>query len=159
MRRVRRVVLCTLVLGTLSCGDNPTAPPSVASVRIAVAGDTLLLPTQQTLLVASTLDSRGGVLSGHTIQWSSSNPAVATVAPTGWVTAVSPGGVMIAAASEGTVGTMHLRVQPVPVAAVQITLQGDSVIEDGTTRGLTAIALDSVGDTLTGRAFTWSSSD
>src|SRR5207237_8898024 len=66
---------------------------------------------------------------------------------------------MIAAASEGTVGTMHLRVQPVPVAAVQITLQGDSVIEDGTTRGLTAIALDSVGDTLTGRAFTWSSSD
>src|SRR2546422_8042714 len=77
----------------------------------------------------------------------------------GWVTAVSPGGVTIASTTEGTAGTMHLRVRPVPVAAVHLTLPGDSVLEDGTSRSLAVVALDSVGDTLSGRTFTWSSSD
>src|SRR5439155_7027173 len=99
------------------------------------------------------------VLSDRTVEWSSSDPAVAIVAQTGWVTAVSPGDVMVGAACEGKAGTLHLRVQPVPVASVKITVQGDTVIEDGTTRWLTAVALDSVGDTLVGRAFIWSSSD
>ena len=131
----------------------------MASIRIQAAGDTLLLPTQQTLLVASPLDAQGRPLTGRTFEWTSSNPAVATVAQTGWVTAVSPGGVMIAATTEGTAGTMHLRVRPVPVAAVHLTLPGDSVIEDGTSTSLAVVALDSVGDTLSGRTFTWSSSD
>ena len=131
----------------------------MVSVSIAAVGDTVLLPTRQTLLVASPLDSHGRVLSDRTVEWSSSDPAVAIVAQTGWVTAVSPGDVMVGAACEGKAGTLHLRVQPVPVASVKITVQGDTVIEDGTTRWLTAVALDSVGDTLVGRAFIWSSSD
>jgi outer membrane protein assembly factor BamB len=160
MRRIERLVLCTLVLGELSCsGDGSTGPDPVASVTIAFVGDTVLLPTQKTLLVASPKDSHDRVLMDRTITWSSSNASVATVAQTGWVTAVSPGDVMVGAVSEGKAATIHLLVRRVPVASVKITLQGDTVIEDGTTRWLTATALDSVGDTLVGRPFTWSSSD
>jgi uncharacterized protein YjdB len=160
MRRMERLILGTLVLGELSCsGDGSTGPDPVASVTIAVVGDTVLLPTHRTLLVASPEDSHGRVLTGRTIEWSSSNPSVATVAQTGWVTAVSPGDVVVAAASEGKAATIHVLVRPIPVASVKISVQGDTVIEDGTTRWLTATALDSVGDTLAGRAFTWSSLD
>jgi PQQ-like domain/Bacterial Ig-like domain (group 2) len=148
------------VVGSSSCGgDTATGPATVESVTIEASGDTLLLPTQQVLLIASPRDSRGRILTDHTIQWSSSNPSIATVAQTGWVTAVSPGTVTIGATSEDKAATVRLRVQPVPVAAVRIAIQGDSVIEDGSTRLLIAVALDSAGGTLSGRAFTWSSSD
>jgi len=160
MWRIEHLLVCTLVLGALSCGgDGSTGPDPVASVTISVVGDTVLLPTQRTLLVAAPEDSHGRVLTGRTIEWSSSNPSVATIAQTGWVTAVGPGDVLLAAASEGKAATTHLLVRPVPVASVSITVQGDTVIDDGTTRRLTATALDSVGDTLVGRTFTWSSSD
>ena len=155
-----RLVFCTLVLGELSCGsDGSTGPHPVASLSISVAGDSVLLPTQRTLLVASPKDAQGNVLTDPAIDWSSSNPAVATIAQTGWVTAVSPGDVMLAAETEGKAATIHLRVRPVPVGSVKVAVQGDSVIDDGTTRWLIATALDSIGDTLAGRTFTWSSSD
>lgn len=159
-RRLERLAFCTLVLGELSCGgDHPTGPDLVASVTISVVGDSVLLPTQRTLLIASPKDAEGKVLSNRVIEWSSSNPVVATIAQTGWVTAVRPGDVTLAAVSEGKGGTIHLRVNPVPVASVKVAVQGDSVIGDGTSRWLFATALDSVGDTLAGRPFTWSSSD
>lgn len=131
----------------------------MAAVSIAVVGDTLLLPSQKTLLVASPKDAHGTVLSDRSVAWSSSDTNVATIAQTGWVTAVSPGGATLAAVSEGKAATIHVVVQPVPVVSVHVAVQGDTVVEDGTTRWLTAVALDSVGDTLVGRAFTWSSSD
>jgi len=149
MWRIERLVLCTLVVAALSCGgDGSTGPDAVASVSISVVGDTVLLPTQTTLLVALPHDSHGRILPDRTIDWSSSNPGVATIAQTGWVTAVSPGDVILAAVSEGKGATIHLVVRPIPVASVTITVQGDTVIEDGTTRWLIATALDSVGDTL-----------
>jgi len=160
MWRIERLVLCTLVVAALSCGgDGSTGPDAVASVSISVVGDTVLLPTQTTLLVGLPHDSHGRILPDRTIDWSSSNPGVATIAQTGWVTAVSPGDVILAAVSEGKGATIHLVVRPIPVASVTITVQGDTVIEDGTTRWLVATALDSVGDTLAGRPFTWSSSN
>lgn len=158
--RIERLVFCTLVLGELSCGgDHPTGPDVVASVAIAVVGDSVLLPTQRTLLIASPKDAGGKVLTDRAIEWSSSDSTVATIAQTGWVTAVGPGAVILAAVSEGKAGTIGLVVHAVPVASVRIAVLGDSVMEDGTMRWLAATALDSVGDTLAGRPFTWASSD
>ncbi|HVH66602.1 MAG TPA: PQQ-binding-like beta-propeller repeat protein [Gemmatimonadales bacterium] len=159
-RRIERLVFCTVVLAGLSCsGDRSTGPDPVAYVTVSVVGDSVLLPTQRTLLVASPKDALGKTLTDRAIEWSSSNPAVATIVQTGWVTAVGPGDVMLAAVSEGQGGIARLHVNPVPVASVTVAVQGDSVIEDGTTRRLNAAALDSVGDTLAGRPFRWSSSD
>jgi len=160
MWRIERLVVGTFLLGAWSCrGDGSTGPDPVASVTISVVGDSILLPTQRTLLVALPEDSHGKVLTDRAVQWSSSDPSVATIAQTGWVTAVSPGDALLAAVSEGKAATKHVFVHPVPVASVRISVQGDTVIGDGTTRQLIATALDSVGDTLTGRAFIWSSSN
>jgi hypothetical protein len=49
-------------------------------------------------------DANGTVLTGRSFSWVSSNPAVATVSPTGLVTAISPGSATITAAAEGVSG-------------------------------------------------------
>jgi len=48
---------------------------------------------------------------------------------------------------------------PATIASVRIEVLGDTVIEDGSTRVLRAVALTAAGDTLSGRSFTWTSSD
>src|SRR5687767_6283787 len=55
--------------------------------------------------MAWALDSRGRVLSGRTIAWTTSNSAVATVSPSGIVTGLAAGTATISATSEGIVGT------------------------------------------------------
>lgn len=79
---------------------EPAPPAPVASVTVSPAsGD---LEVGKTLQLEATLkDADGAVLEGRTIEWTSSNPAVATVSATGLVKAVASGTAVIRASSEG----------------------------------------------------------
>src|SRR2546422_496758 len=161
MWRVRRLVLCTLLLGTLSCGDSPTGPPGVASIRIQVAGDTLLLPTQQTLLVASPLDAQGRPLTGRTFEWTSSDTSVSTVS-FGIVRAICTGTARISASTEGKSDTIPLRVIPRPVASITVNTSGfDALYAPNDSLSLSVTLRAANGDTLDRghRPVTWSSSN
>src|SRR2546425_1064941 len=116
-----------------------TLPP-VASVSVSPASATVL-PTQTVQLTATTLDSTGTVLTGRTVTWSSSSAGVAT----------------ITAATGGKSGTSTITAAIVPVASVVVSPASASVAT-GNTVQLTATPKDSVGNTLTGRTITWSSS-
>ena len=105
-------------------------------------------------------DSAGGALStaGRTITWSSSNLPVATVAPSGVVSAVAVGQATISATVDQATGSSQLTVSAVPIATVSVAPPSAS-FKLGTSIQLTAISRDAFGNTLSGRVVTWTSSN
>ncbi len=103
------------VFGTVS---NLAKGTTTAGVVAPVATVTLTpananLATGATQQFAATLkDAAGNVLTGRTVTWGSSAPAVATVSGTGLVTAVAAGSTTITATSEGKSGPAAITVTP-----------------------------------------------
>lgn len=138
--------------------DVTVNPKAVATVRLTPAGDQRLLVGETRQMTAETLDAQGGALSGRPVTWSSNSVAVASVSATGLITAVSPGGAVITASSEGKTAVVAITVSSVPVASVAVTPASDEVVISQTLQ-LTATAKDAQGGTLTGRSIAWSTSD
>lgn len=127
----------------------------VASVVVTLDAPSIAVGQQMTARVVLR-DSRGNVLTGRTVSWSSSNAAVATVGSTGAVTAMSVGTAAIRATSEGEFGEATVTVSPVSVASVTIAPASLSLVA-GETGALAATCRDANGTALVGRAITWSS--
>ena len=91
------------------------APVPAASVTVDPAAGTLY--TGQTLQLAATMkDSTGAVLTGRAAEWTTSDPAKATVSATGLVTARGAGTVAITAASDGASAAASLVIVQSPAA-------------------------------------------
>ncbi|MBV9774373.1 MAG: Ig-like domain-containing protein, partial [Gemmatimonadetes bacterium] len=133
--------------------------PAFARVaQLRVQPDSLVLAAGSTggLAVVAT-DAQGNVLTGRPVTWISMNSQVATVGAGGTVTGVAKGTTQVRATVEGVTATATVRVFPVPVA--QVRIQPDSLVLDiGGTGDFNAVALDAQGNTLTGRAVTWTTS-
>jgi uncharacterized protein YjdB len=120
---------------------------------------TLTLGVSATGTLTATLkDAAGNVLTGRTVTWTSSLGAIATVSSTGVVTGQSPGTATITATSEGKTGTATVVVQAGPAATVIVTPSPVSV-RVGNSVQLTATAFDAFGNWITGRSFTWTTSN
>lgn len=141
----------------VACGDSIAGPAPVASVSVSIAAPTVPVGTK-TQAVASVKDGGGNVLDGRTVAWTSSNTEVASVSPTGEVTALRAGTAEIKATSEGKEGSATLTVIPPPVATVVVTLASPTITPGNTTTA-SAVLSDANGNLLTGRAVAWSSSD
>src|SRR5207247_4474848 len=127
-------------------------PVPVASVEVTPA--TASVQAGQTVqLTATPRDAGGTPLSGRTVTWSSSTPAVATVSSSGLVSGVTPGSATITATSEGKSGTSSVTVTNVPVATVEVTPASASV-QAGQTVQLTAARKDARGAPPCGRTGT-----
>lgn len=102
MKIRRSAILATAIalisLTLSSCGeeDCPNCPGGAAEVRVS-PGTASVLPGRVLQLGALVLDSRGNLLSGQSVSWTSSNSAVATVDDAGAVTGVTVGDVTITA--------------------------------------------------------------
>jgi uncharacterized protein YjdB len=95
-----------------------------------------LYPGQSQQLTATALDANGAPLSGRTFTWSSANPAIVSVDPSGRVSGLALGGpVTVTASSEGKSGTASVRVIPRPAAQLAIVTQPDSVAQSGVPLG------------------------
>ncbi|HXO84970.1 MAG TPA: Ig-like domain-containing protein, partial [Gemmatimonadales bacterium] len=127
----------------------------VATVTVAPPSATILRGTT-TPFTATLRDSAGGVLTGRSISWSSTNTAVATVNSSGVATGVSVGSASIIVTSEGKADTASLTVVNVPVASVTVS-PTSATIGVGATQSFTATMRDSAGGLLTGRVVTWRS--
>src|SRR2546428_760184 len=106
-------------------GQSASATITVATVPVAAVA---MSPATAAVLVGATvqftatlLDAAGNVLSGRSVTWASTGPAVATVSSTGLVTGVAPGAVTITATSEGQTGSAAGIVNPVPVGAGSVS--------------------------------------
>jgi uncharacterized protein YjdB len=159
--RIRRV-LVAVIFGVLSgcSGEKATAPVTVSSVSLSNSSGTLQYG-QTVQLTASVLSSNGSALNGRPLTWSSSNDAIASISPTGLVTAGAVRGgsaetATITVTSEGRSASAAVTVAPIPAATVTLSLNQVAVYV-GQIVQLGVTAKDVTGGALTGRAVTWSS--
>ena len=129
----------------------------VASVHVS-PGNKSLFVEQTFQFAAETRDAGGAILAGRPIAWSSNNESVATVSPTGLVTALSPGGAIITATSEGRSAPASVTVAAIPVASMRVQPASQSLVQ-GQTAQLQAQPLDADGKPLVGRVVLWSTSN
>ena len=88
-------------------------PVPVNAVTVTPAAVSLAVGDTATLSATLT-DSTGSALFGRAVEWSSSDPTVATVLATGFVRAIAAGTATITATSEGHSGTAVVTVKPGP---------------------------------------------
>jgi len=143
--------------GKLAAATVNANPAVVASVSVSLNAGNIQIG-QTTQAAATPRDSAGTAISGRSVTWTSSNPAVATVSSQGQVTAVANGSTSIKATVDGVNGTANLTVSTAVVASVGVTLGSSSLVAGATTQA-TATAADALGNTITGRAVTWTSSN
>lgn len=155
------MMVMTAALLSASCDDEILRPEREPVSRVDVTAPAQSLEVGASLQLGATPRDKGGTaLAGRTLTWTSSDTTVASVSPSGLVSARSAGTAAIRATSEGKTGQAVLTVQPQPVAWVQITPAGGEIpIEYGSTRQLSAITRAVGGVELPGRPVTWSSSD
>lgn len=154
-RAARLVCLAPMI----ACGASKTADiilPVVVPVKsVSVAPPTLTLvvgANQQ--LVPTPKDSVGGPLTGRTVTYTTSAPAVATVSGTGLVTAVAVGASNVVVSSEGQGFVVPVTVSATPVAQVAVVPASVSIMA-GTTQQLTVTTRDAGANVLTGRVVTF----
>jgi len=82
---------------------------SVSTVVVSPAGATIAA-SETVQLDATTLDAQGNELTDRVVEWSSSNPDVASVTETGLVTGVADGTAIVVATSEGQSGSATITV-------------------------------------------------
>lgn len=162
--RVRRSISlwAAASFATLACGGGggdggPTGPPAIATVQLSAASSTIEVGSSLSTTVTLT-DASGRAVTGRTVTYQSSAPAIAMVDGAGTVTAVAPGAVTITASVEGKSGSLALTVIPVPVASVAID-QRTPLVKHGATITLTAKTLDNAGRVLSGRTLAWASAN
>ena len=133
--------------------------PAVGSISVTPGSATVYVAAT-TPLTATVRDVNNLVIQGTTILWSSDQPQTASVSQSGVVTGLAPGVVTITASSGGKAGSAAVTVQLAPVAKVIVT---PSTLElrdrDGERTGILSATLqDALGNVLTGREVSWSSS-
>lgn len=133
-------------------------PIGIASVTLKTL--TPILEVGATVQPALTvIGARGQTVVGRPVAWRSSDPAVASVDPTGTVRGIAPGNADITATVDGVSGTVALHVIPPQVASVVIS-PAAATIDWGGYVQLEAVAVDARGNPVPGvTSFSWSSSD
>ena len=151
------VQIAASIEGKSGIADITVTGVPVASVQVQPPNATLKVGETMTFS-AQPRDSRGAALTGRSVSWSSSNAQVATVNSSGRVTAISPGGTILSAQSEGQVGLATLTVSVTPVASIRVSPTSLSlkVGESGT---LAAQTLDASNNQLSGRTVLWFTSN
>jgi hypothetical protein len=115
-------MLATLGLLVVGCRDVLEDFPdtSVAAMRMSTDSTDLVIGVT-TDLDAFPLDQTGALRPGRTVNWSSSDPAIATVDDSGGVTGVTSGTVGITATTAGVSGTSRVRVGTAPAMQLSRT--------------------------------------
>ncbi|HEX6809389.1 MAG TPA: Ig-like domain-containing protein [Gemmatimonadaceae bacterium] len=131
-------------------------PPAVASVQLTPSSADILVG-DVLQLVATPRDANGNALTGHTITWVSSTPAVASVSSSGSVTGLAQGTTTITATSEGITSTSDITVSPLMPDTVVVSPASVS-IQPKQTAQLTANVRDSHGQPMS-TTVSWLSGD
>ena len=135
--------------------DQVSGTSTIQVVQVPVARIDLTPAGSQTVFQGLTLqfaatlrDGSGNILNGRTVSWTTSNPSIATVSSSGFVTGVALGNVQITAESEGVVSSATVTVVPRPVATVGLSPNPGNV-KMGSQLQMTLDLRDSNGNQLT----------
>lgn len=144
----RRTFVLAAVLA--ACATDSAGPPTpVETVEIAAPASLAVGSTFQ--LQVTLRDAGGALLTGRTITWATTDPAVATVSGTGMVNGLTLGSATITVTSEGKSASATVSVIPGPPAALVFT-RPPSLVTAGASivPGVEVTARDAQGNTATG---------
>ena len=154
------ISLLVLAIALTTCGkDSPTGPPTPSSITVTPASATLTAIGQTVHLNAGVVDRNGKTIAGASVTWSSSNASVASVGPTGLVTAHKVGSTTITATSSGVSGQAIVKVETPVVTSIILSVADTLLTALGQTKRMNASVRDQNGRPLSGINLTWSSSD
>lgn len=148
---------CLLVVQgfLVACSGSSEPTPTVATVEVTPSSaDREVGETVQ--LSAAVKDANGNILSGQTVNWSSSASGVASVSASGLVTANALGTAIITAASGNKSGISTIEVVPEPIASISVAPTTDTLLLNETVQ-LVPTLRDALGAVVTGRTVSWSS--
>jgi len=155
-KRLGTAVVSANVAGVAGSTSINVVPPLIVSVAVALNSSSLQAG-QTTQAVATSKDSTGTVVTGRQVVWSTKNPAVATISTLGLVSAVAPGTTDVVATVDGVAAAATITVSAATVSSVGVVLGSSSIVVGATTQA-TATAADLLGNPITGRPVTWSTS-
>ncbi len=139
-----------------STGTVTVQPPSPASITLTPSSLDVTLGSA-IKIIAVVRDSSGTTIPGASVAWSSGNQAVATVDSTGRVTGKSVGIASIRAQSGNATSFATVTVLTIPTGTVTVT-PGSVTVNLGSTTRFSATVRDPSGQTLSGRAISWTTS-
>lgn len=112
-----RLLFVSTVLVLTSCSGDSSGPNTVATVEVTATSTTVRVG-ESAQLTATAFNASGSVVTGGTASWSTSSASLATVSPTGLVSALSTGQVTITASVSGVAGSLPLTVVTAGAAVV-----------------------------------------
>ena len=113
--RTRFAILTALAVA--ACDGGGTKPVANATTITITAGAGFGLVGDSVLFTARVIDGNGQAINGATVSWTSSNPAVATVSPAGYVSAKATGTTTINASSGSASASAVFEVDANPCTA------------------------------------------
>ena len=151
---------------TLRVTEPPPPPPVVDRVAVSPSSRSIEEGATQRF-TATAYDADNMEISGKTFRWSSSRTSVATVSPSSGsattATGVNAGSTTITATVDGKSGMASLTVTepppPPPVVDRVAVSPSSPSIEEGETQQFSATAYEADNTEITGKTFTWSSSN
>ena len=135
-----------------------TVAQAVSSVDVTPASSNLTSVGATLQFSAVAKDANGNNVAGKTFTWSSSDQLVATVDAAGLATAVANGTATITETTDAVNGTAQLSVAPA-VATIDVTPALGELNQIGATLLFSATAKDANGNAISGKTFTWASSN
>ena len=138
--------------GTLMVTDSMPASIVVSPASTAAA-------VGATVQLSATVTTRTGrPLPGHAVKWASTDTRYVTVSPTGVATGKLKGSAKIVATASKAADTAAVSVAAARIAALKVVPHA-ATVSSGSNVSLVASALDSHGNSLSGRAVSWTTSN
>lgn len=156
-------------LGTGKATISAVSGSAVAAANITVASrfptSLKVLPAVPTVLVgghaqllAQVLDQHGKPLAGHPITWTTSNSGIVSVTESGMISGAAPGVTSIVATSRSLRAEVNATVASVPISDFDIS-PSSATLDQGGSLTLVTTSRDAVGNALSERVVSWSSSN
>jgi hypothetical protein len=154
-RRMRALSGWAAVLGSIgACSTTEPRIPTTVSLSALAVSFTALGQTQQ--LFPSVTDQDGKALAGANVSWSSSNTGVASVSPSGVVTAVGVGSADVTATSGSATAIAQVAVVQTPTELLKVSGDGQTGAAGATLTAPLVIRLnDAGGSPIPGRTATF----
>ncbi|MYB99813.1 MAG: Ig domain-containing protein [Gemmatimonadetes bacterium] len=159
----RVLALAAAVVGVVTaCGDDPMTPaapdpPVPTTVAISPTSAAFHSIGDSVRMIATVSDQYGQAMANVTVEWSSSDTAVATVAE-GLVSAVGNGSATVTATAGTATASAQVEVDQL-AAELAVSPTAHTLVAIGDTVRFVAEARDGNGNVVTGAEFVWSSDD
>ena len=143
------------------CGqDDGVKPPPQVPTTIVISPATRTLESlgETAQLTATVRDQGGQVMTGVSLNWSSSDVSVANVSDGGLVTAAGNGVATVQASAGAATGSAEIAVRQ-RIVDINVSPSGDTLVALGDTIRLSAAARDANGHSVANTKFIWASED